>query len=195
MFFSEFFPFRFFSQVFHRVQTGAYYIFWMILQYLSLYLPLPPQNIKWRRWSVGHLLPTGRHQQKSIWPGHAVSSCHLGSEGSFQPLSVLDVLQPWPCHQIASHLSQGLPVCSGAPCTHAAPFPCAGLWRPLVASVFFFKTSYSEYFSENKKMFPLSYSFWPWELRQVGLASFFLTCLHSRLSVYFWADVLIANYI
>lgn len=133
--------------------------------YLYLYLPLPPWNIKWWRWSVGHPFRTVRHQQKSIWPGQALTPCHVGSEGSFPLLSALPVLQLCPITRQLLTSPQGLLVCSGAPCTHPALSPSTRLRGSLVDSVFCFQASYSDYSSENNIMCLLSYWFWLWELR------------------------------
>lgn len=80
-------------------------------------------------------------------------------------LSASGVLQLCPCHQPASHLSQGFLVCSGSPCTHPAPFPSTRLWGSLLTSVFCFQASYPEYSSKNSAMCLLSYWFWLWGLR------------------------------
>lgn len=77
-----------------------------------------------------------------------------------------------------------------------SPFPMHWLQGPLVASVFFFLNFILWVFTWKQKDVSAFLLVLTMRIKAGGTDIFLpLTCLHSRLNVYFWADVLIANYI
>lgn len=117
-------------------------------------------------------------------------------EGSFQPLSALDVtaaltmlLQLWPCPQRASHPSQEHP----AP---TQPLSRALAARAIGSICLFLKNFILWVFIWKQKDVSAFLLVLTMRIKAGGTDIFLpLTWLHSRLNVYFWADVLIANYI
>lgn len=77
------FPLRF-SVEFRLALTISSEWFWNICLYILLSLPRTHSD----KGGVS-VIP---YPQKGFWPGHAVGSCRLGSEGTSQPVPALDAL-------------------------------------------------------------------------------------------------------